>query len=93
MHACNDAAACRQIVWYGHFNLYHKGLKLTFMTTFVCSIYERALAVVGTDYLSHAVWEKYLGFEEEQGNKAGMVALYTRAVAAPLRDLDKYYQG
>ncbi|KAG1654195.1 hypothetical protein FOA52_004570 [Chlamydomonas sp. UWO 241] len=57
------------------------------------SIYERAVAAVGTDYLAHSVWDKFLAFEEEQGNKAGVVALYEKVIALPTRDLDKYAGG
>eukprot|EP00955_Chlamydomonas_euryale_P011255 121485-Chlamydomonas_euryale.AAC.1 len=36
------------------------------------------------------MWDKYIAFEEEQGNKKGLAALYARVVAQPLRDLEKY---
>lgn len=61
------------------------------------SIFERAAAAVGTDYLAHPVWDKYLAFEEEQaallGSRSHLIALYSRILTIPQRDLDKYYQG
>ena len=61
------------------------------------STFERAVAAVGTDYLAHPVWDKYLAFEEEQAalmaNRSYLIALYSRVLTIPQRDLDKYYQG
>ena len=65
--------------------------------TFSRSLFERAVAAVGTDYLAHGVWDKYLAFEEEQaallGSRSYIIALYSRVLTVPLRDLDRYYQG
>lgn len=56
----------------------------------MCSIYERALAYNGSDYLGHQLWDKYIHYEEEQGNALHVVALYCRAINYPLRELNRY---
>ncbi len=53
----------------------------------LCSIYERALAYNGTDYQSHPLWEKYIAFEGEAGTPLHVAALYTRALACPLKEV------
>jgi hypothetical protein len=57
-----------------------------------CSIFERALAYSGSDYLSHSLWDKYMSFEEEQGSSVTVAALYTRILNQPLKQLDRYMQ-
>ena len=56
------------------------------------SIFERAAAYVGTDWHAHALWDKYIGFEAGLSNHAAVAALYTRLLALPLRDLDRYHR-
>ncbi len=58
-----------------------------------CSIFERAAAYVGTDYLAHGLWDKYLAYEGEQGNKLHVASLYSRVLGLPVRDLDRYLAG
>lgn len=54
-------------------------------------LFERALAVVGTDYLSHPIWLKYLEYEENRREWGRVAALYTRLLKTPLQQLDNFY--
>lgn len=58
-----------------------------------CRIFERAVAYCGQDYLGHTVWDKYLQFEEEQGLPLYIASLYSRILACPLKDLERYFKG
>ena len=58
-----------------------------------CSVYERALAYVGTDFLSHTLWDKFIDFEGSHGSPASVAALYTRVLACPIKELEKYHTG
>ena len=53
-----------------------------------CSLYERAIAAVGSDYSCHPVWEKYIAFETALGAYQRAAALYGRALQTPLKGLD-----
>jgi hypothetical protein len=60
----------------------------------VCgSLFERGLQYVGTDYLAHALWDKYLQFEQGQGSTSGVVALYSRILSTPLKELHRFFYG
>jgi pre-mRNA-processing factor 39 len=54
-------------------------------------IYERGVAYVGTDYNAHGLWDKYLGYEGYAGSSEHVAALYTRLLACPIKELDRYY--
>jgi len=54
-------------------------------------IFERGLALCGTDFLAHALWDKALNFELAAGAPLRAAALYTRVLGVPLRDLDRYW--
>ena len=54
-------------------------------------LFERGLAYVGTDWLSHPLWDMYIAFEKEHGTPANVVDLYTRVIQVPLRELKKYW--
>lgn len=55
-------------------------------------LFERGITYVGTDYLSHIIWDKYLLFEMEHGNYKGMAEIFQRLMKHPIRDLEKYYK-
>ena len=57
------------------------------------SVFERGLTYCGTDYLGHGLWDKYIQYEEELGMRTAVCALYCRAIACPLKELDKYFNG
>ena len=54
-------------------------------------IFERGLAQCGGDYLAHALWDKALQFELAAGQPLRAAAAYTRVLALPLRDTDRYW--
>ncbi|GMH37035.1 hypothetical protein BSKO_04908 [Bryopsis sp. KO-2023] len=56
-------------------------------------LFEQGLAYVGTDYLSHALWDKYLNFEASQENVLNQSQLYTRILGYPIKELNRYYQS
>ncbi|GAB4815080.1 hypothetical protein N2152v2_002126 [Parachlorella kessleri] len=54
-------------------------------------LFERAAAYVGADYNAHGLWDRYLRYEHNISNAPAVAALYTRILALPLRDLDRYH--
>ena len=58
-----------------------------------CRLYEQGLAYVGSDYLAHGLWDKYVQYETSLGELPRVVALYMRTLAVPLRELelDRYF--
>lgn len=59
----------------------------------VCfSYFEQGLAYVGSDFLSHALWDKYLNFEASEGHVLGQAQLYSRILGCPIKELNRYYQ-
>ncbi|KAK2648546.1 hypothetical protein Ddye_016035 [Dipteronia dyeriana] len=53
-------------------------------------LFERALAYVGTDYLSYPLWEKYIEYEYMQQEWSHVVVIYTRMLENPIQQLDRY---
>ena len=56
-----------------------------------CSLFEQGLAYVGTDYLSHGLWDKYLAYELAQNDTLRVAAVYQQVLSSPIRDLDRYF--
>lgn len=56
-----------------------------------CSIYERGLAYCSMDYNSHTLWDKYFAFEQEQASTLHVASLFSRVLACPIKELDRYY--
>ncbi|CAN1270163.1 Pre-mRNA-processing factor 39-1 [Linum perenne] len=54
-------------------------------------LFERGLAYVGTDYLSHPLWDKYIEYEEMHSEWARVAAIYTRILEIPNKRLDEYF--
>lgn len=54
-------------------------------------IFERAIAMVGMDFLSQPIWESYLDFEMSQEEYGRVTALLQRVLTVPLRELDQYW--
>lgn len=54
-------------------------------------VFENGAAYVGTDYLAHILWDKYLKFERDNGTPVHVVRLYLQILGSPLRDIDRYY--
>lgn len=55
-----------------------------------CRLFERGLAYVGMDYLSHGLWDKYLSYELSLGAHAQVTQLYLRLLRMPIQRLDEY---
>ena len=55
-----------------------------------CRLFERGLAYVGMDYLSHGLWDKYLTYELSLGAHAQVTQLYLRLLRMPIQRLDEY---
>ncbi|KAK1559606.1 hypothetical protein Q3G72_016325 [Acer saccharum] len=53
-------------------------------------LFERALAYVGTDYLSYPLWEKYIEYEYMQQEWSRVAVIYTRMLENPIQQLDRY---
>ena len=56
----------------------------------ISRLFERGLAYVGTDYLAHILWDKYIKFEMAQQAFSNVTAVYLRALSCPLKELDRY---
>lgn len=56
----------------------------------VVRLFERGVAYVGTDYLSHLLWDKYLEFEHYRSEWSRIAQIYTRILQIPLSYSDKY---
>ncbi|EFJ41464.1 hypothetical protein VOLCADRAFT_107666 [Volvox carteri f. nagariensis] len=75
---------------WAHYATFKKGLPDATADD-VRSVFERGLAYVGTDYNSQTLWDKYFAFEQERGSTMHIASLYSRVLACPVRDLDRYY--
>lgn len=58
-----------------------------------CSIYERALAYVASDWNAHTLWDKYLAWEAGNGSSQAVAALHRRVLSCPIKELDRLYAG
>ncbi|GAB2281828.1 hypothetical protein Dimus_016392 [Dionaea muscipula] len=56
-------------------------------------LFERGLAYVGTDYLSHTLWDKYIEYEYTQQEWSRLAMIYTRILESPIQQLDRYYNS
>ncbi|XP_024363891.1 pre-mRNA-processing factor 39-1 isoform X2 [Physcomitrium patens] len=54
-------------------------------------LFERGVSFVGTDYLSHLLWDKYLEFEHARSEWSRVAQIYTRILQIPLQQLDRYH--
>ena len=57
----------------------------------LCRLFERGLAYVGVDYLSHVLWDKYLSFRASGESQVPVADLYSRILRIPLKKLDDYH--
>ncbi|CAM6096792.1 unnamed protein product [Calypogeia fissa] len=56
-------------------------------------LFERGIIYVGSDYLSHLLWDKYIDFEYSQQEWSKLAQIYTRILQIPLHQLDRYYNS
>lgn len=64
----------------------------SFFSLFPFSLFERAIAYVGRDFQSHALWDKYLEFESVHGTKQNVRYLYERILTMPCKELHQYHE-
>lgn len=53
--------------------------------------FERAVEQVGLHYLAHTLWDKYIEFEEREGDKQRLFSLYDRIIRIPLHQYARYF--
>lgn len=53
--------------------------------------FERATEQVGSHYLSHPLWDKYIEFEEREQDEFRLFKLYDRIIRIPLHQYAKYF--
>ena len=58
----------------------------------VRALFERALKDVGSDFLSHNLWDKYIAYEHGQQATVNISHLYVRIMGMPIQQLDRFYQ-
>ena len=46
---------------------------------------------MGTDYLAHGLWDKYLAYELAQGDTLRVASVYQQVLGSPIRELDRYF--
>lgn len=56
------------------------------------SLFERGIAAVGYDFLSHPLWDKYIAFEETHGTPVGVIAILERVIRIPLHQYARYFE-
>ncbi|XP_062196318.1 pre-mRNA-processing factor 39-2 isoform X2 [Phragmites australis] len=57
------------------------------------SLFERALFLVGKDYLCYHLWDKYIEFENSQKQLVQLATIYISTVKFPTKKLHKYYES
>lgn len=62
------------------------------MFPFLFRLFDRALEVVETGYMSHTLWDAYIRYEEEQGEWNNLAKIYRRILKNPIKYLDEYFQ-
>lgn len=55
-------------------------------------LFEQGIAYVGTDYLAHGLWDKYIKYETAQGAFANVTRLCLRILGSPLKEIDRYFE-
>uniref|UniRef100_A0A6B2L0A9 Uncharacterized protein n=1 Tax=Arcella intermedia TaxID=1963864 RepID=A0A6B2L0A9_9EUKA len=55
-------------------------------------LFERGLEIVGTDYVAHPLWDKYLGFEMAKSNWKRAYAIFLRILHIPLEHISSYWE-
>ncbi|KAM3385265.1 hypothetical protein ACQJBY_009282 [Aegilops geniculata] len=55
------------------------------------SLFERAMSLVGKDYLCYHLWDKYIEFENSQKQLIQLATIYINVLKFPTKKLHKYY--
>ncbi|KAK9866987.1 hypothetical protein WJX84_003162 [Apatococcus fuscideae] len=56
-------------------------------------VFERSLAYVGSDFLAHGIWDKYLRYESSHEALQNVANLYTRVLQNPIKELARYWRS
>lgn len=56
-------------------------------------MFERGVSYAKHDYLGHGVFDKYLAYEVSHGTPLHVANLYSRIMAAPLKDIERFHKG
>ncbi|KAF0898892.1 hypothetical protein E2562_012602 [Oryza meyeriana var. granulata] len=56
-------------------------------------LFERALSLVGKDYLCYHLWDKYIEFENSQKQLIQLATIYIGALKFPTKKLHRYYES
>lgn len=54
--------------------------------------FTKGLKYVGNHFLSHPLWDKYLEFEQNEGNLNNVLQILLQVIKIPLHQYSKYYQ-
>ncbi|TVU06386.1 hypothetical protein EJB05_49598, partial [Eragrostis curvula] len=57
------------------------------------SLFERALSLVGKDYLCYHLWDKYIEFENSQKELVQLATIYINTLKFPTKKLHEYYES
>ncbi|XP_021321018.1 golgin subfamily A member 6-like protein 6 isoform X2 [Sorghum bicolor] len=57
------------------------------------SLFERALSLVGKDYLCYHLWDKYIEFETSQKQLIQLATIYINTLKFPTKKLHMYYES
>ena len=59
---------------------------------FLISVFERAAAAIGYNFISHTFWDKYIEFEESKNESARLLTLLERIIHIPLHQYARYFE-
>lgn len=59
----------------------------------VRSLFERALSLVGNDYLCYHLWDKYIEFESSQKQLIHLATIFINTLKFPTKKLHMYYES
>ncbi|KAJ1268167.1 hypothetical protein BS78_07G116000 [Paspalum vaginatum] len=57
------------------------------------SLFDRALSLVGKDYLCYHLWDKYIEFESSQKQLVQLATIYINTLKFPTKKLHMYYES
>ncbi|KAJ3185594.1 hypothetical protein HDU87_000217 [Geranomyces variabilis] len=56
------------------------------------ALFERGADHVGSDFLSHPFWDKYIEFEDSKANHAGLMKILERIIHIPMHQYARYFE-
>ncbi|KAI4295371.1 hypothetical protein L6164_035424 [Bauhinia variegata] len=59
----------------------------------ICRLFERAISLLGKDYLCHTLWDKYIQFEFSQQQWTSLAHIYIQTLKFPTKKLHQYYDS